>query len=158
VLATLGPTFRQVVITENLVRTRSPSAGVADRGSSERWRSEARCPRSQSGECKEEFLARRNLVLARKQSALVRKTKARYLEAVVCRQYRHRRTITKQPGAGSDGEVLRPEESPRRARVLVSPLLSTLERPWLAPNVFSNAGSRQNTFPGSGATTFHSTR
>jgi hypothetical protein len=51
----------------------------------------------------------------------------------------------KRLGAGSDGEVLQPEESPRHARVLASEQFSTQERPWLALNVFSSADtSRQS--------------
>jgi hypothetical protein len=49
----------------------------------------------------------------------------------------------KRLGAGSDGEVLPPEESPRHARVLASEQFSTQERPWLELNVFSSADSRR---------------
>src|SRR5258708_7622058 len=55
-------------------------------------------------------------------------------------------TISKRPNAGSGGEVLRPEELLRCARILASPLLSTPERPWPAPDEFGSAGSRQNNF------------
>ena len=44
------------------------------------------------------------------------------------------------------------------SHILVSPLLSTQERPWPAPDEFGNAGNRQNNFSESGATIFHSTR
>jgi hypothetical protein len=82
--------------------------------------------------------AEKNLVSARDEIALLHQTSG---------SDRHRGpTITKQPGAGSYGGVRPPEELPRRARVLASPLLSILERPWLVLNVFSNAGSRQSNF------------
>jgi hypothetical protein len=57
--------------------------------------------------------AEKNLVSARDEIALLHQTSG---------SNRHRGpTITKQPGAGSDGEVLRPEESSRCAHVLASP-------------------------------------
>jgi len=43
---------------------------------------------------------------------------------------------TKRRGVGIDDEVPRPEESLQCARVLASPQLSTLERPWPVLNVF----------------------
>src|ERR1700730_9081658 len=55
-------------------------------------------------------------------------------------------TISKRPEVGSGGEVLRPEELLRCARILASPLLSTPERPWPAPDEFGSPGSRQNNF------------
>jgi hypothetical protein len=64
----------------------------------------------------------------------------------------------KRRGVGIDDEVPRPEESLQCARVLASPRLSTLERPWPVLNVSWNAGSRQNNFAESVATTFYSTR
>jgi hypothetical protein len=60
--------------------------------------------------------------------------------------------------AGSDGEVLRPEESPRCARVLASPPLSIPEHLWPAPDEFGNAGDRQNSFAECGVTIFDSIR
>ena len=66
--------------------------------------------------------------------------------------------LTKPPGAGSDGEVLRPEESPRCARVLASPLLSIPEHLWPAPDEFGNADDRQNSFAECGVTIFDSIR
>ena len=65
---------------------------------------------------------------------------------------------TKRRGVGIDDEIPRPEESLQCARVLASPQLSTLERPWPVLNVSWNAGSTQNNFAESVATTFYSTR
>jgi hypothetical protein len=119
------------VITENLVCMPTPSAAGTDRG---------------------------NLEAARQYNGvLIREAGCKKKSGVGPRGYcfglqddrklqRRGPTISKRPDAGSGGEVLRPEELLRCARILASPLLSTPERPWPAPDEFGSAGSRQNNF------------
>jgi hypothetical protein len=119
------------VITENLVCMPTPSAAGTDRGYLEAARQYNGVLIREAGCKKKSGVGPRGYCFGLQDDRKLQ---------------RRGPTISKRPDAGSGGEVLPPEESLRWARVPASPLLSTPERPWPAPDEFGSAGSRQNNF------------